>query len=114
MCLTNSSLNLKPSLFKINLTDFNISFKLFVCAKRLVATIKSNFEYFLTIFFANLKLRGFLIVSIPLFIEILAVFVGSTPNTLGYSFFTNSKKEPSLLPTSKILGFIFLESLNEP
>jgi hypothetical protein len=51
-----------------------------------------------------------LIVSIPLLIEILAVFVGSTPNTLGYSFFTNSKKEPSLLPTSKILGFIFLES----
>ena len=72
--------------------------------------MKSNFEYFRTIFFANLKLRGFLIVSIPLFIEISAVFVGSTPNTLGYSFFTNSKKEPSLLPTSKILGFLFLES----
>ena len=49
-------------------------------------------------------------VSIPLFIEIFAAFVGSMPNTFVYFFFTNSKKEPSLLPISKICGLSFLES----
>jgi len=40
-----------------------------------------------------------------------AVFVGSTPSTLEYFFFTSSKKDPSLQPISKILGFFFLENL---
>ena len=97
-------------LSKINLTDLIISSKWFVCAKKFVATIKSNFEYFLTIFFANLKLSGFLIVSIFLLSAMSAVFVGSIPNTLEYFFFTSPKKDPSLQPISKILGFFFLES----
>ena len=75
----------------------------------MVAITKSNFEYLFTIFLANLKLRGFFIVFIPLFIEILAVFVGSIPNIFGYFLFTISKKEPSLLPMSKICGLFFLE-----
>jgi len=49
-----------------------------------------------------------LIVSMPFCAEILAVFVGSTPNTLKHFFFANSRKEPSLLPISKILGVSFL------
>ena len=102
-----------PSLFKINLIDFSISFKLFVCAKKLVAIIKSNFEYLFNIFLANLKSSGFLIVSIPFLIDILAVSVGSRPNTFGYFFLTNPKKEPSLLPISNIWGSFFLESLRK-
>ena len=104
-----STINI-PSLFKINLIDFSISSKLLVCAKKLVATIKSNFEYFLNIFLANLELSGFWIVLIPFLIAFRAVFVGSTPNTFGYFFFTISKKEPSLLPKSKICGFFFFRS----
>ena len=104
-----STINI-PSLFKINLIDFNISLKLFVCAKKLVAIIKSNFEYLFNIFLANLKSSGFLIVSIPFLIDILAVSVGSRPSTFEYFFLTNSKKEPSLLPISKICGLSFLES----
>ena len=50
-------------MFKINLIDFIISIKLLVCAKKLLATTKSNLEYLLTIFLASLKLRGFLMVT---------------------------------------------------
>ena len=98
-----------PCSFKINLTDLSISFRLFVCAKKLVATIKSNFEYLLNIFWANLKSSGFLIVLIPFLIDIFATSVGSIPNTFEYFFLASSKNEPSLLPISKIWGLFFFE-----
>ena len=104
-----STINI-PSLFKINLIDFSISFKLFVCAKKLVEIIKSNFEYLFNIFLANLKSSGFLIVLIPFLIDIFATSVGSIPNTFEYFFLASSKNEPSLLPISNILGLLFWES----
>ena len=82
----------KPFLFKINFIDFIISTKLLVCAKKLLATIKLNLEYLLTIFLARLKSSGFLIVSTPFFFLIFVVFFGSTPNTLKSFFLLSLKK----------------------
>ena len=70
-------------------------------ARTLVATMKSNFEYFFNIFFAKWKFKGFFIVAIPAFFAIFAEFVGSIPNIFEYLFFANFKNEPSLLPMSK-------------
>lgn len=68
---------------------------------------KSAFVFFLTIFFAVLKLKYELSDGIPFFLDIfIRFFAGSTPR-IEFSSLKISRKNPSLLAISQIKLFFF-------
>ena len=68
-----------------------------------LANIISALPYFFLILSAHLTLKKLVIVSIPSFLAIFAIFLaGSTPKTFLFFFLKGFKKVPSLLAISTI------------